>query len=288
MGAGTKAKTLNTIPNLRACLTALLADEQSGCSREHLDTVLNNLAYAANQLPLVQLQLDRHAHEFKQLRDALGCSGSDLEQLLGAVARLKQEPTGFREFPKIARLSREVIITEKLDGSNAQICITEDGQFLIGSRTRWITPEQDNHGFARWATEHREELLTLGPGRHFGEWWGNGVQRGYGLPKGEKRFSLFNVMRWCLHGETPQRIPCGDPRIEKWQQPLPPCCGLVPVLYRGMFTTDACQDALSELRVNGSKAAPGYLKPEGIVCFHIAGNFGLKKTLEKDEAPKSA
>lgn len=72
----------------------------------------------------------------------------------------------FLEFPKLARLSRECIITEKIDGINAQILISEDGSMMMGSRTRWITPEQDNHGFARWAMEHREELLQLGPGRH--------------------------------------------------------------------------------------------------------------------------
>lgn len=194
----------------------------------------------------------------------------------------------FTEFPKIARLSRECIITEKIDGTNGQIYITEDGRMLVGSRTRWITPENDNHGFARWAHEHREELMTLGTGRHFGEWWGSGIQRGYGLPKGEKRWSLFNVSRWCLSGETPQRIPCADPRIEKYQEVLPACCGLVPVLYRGLFTTDACEEALRVLREAGSSASPGFMKPEGIVCFHVAANTGFKKTLERDEAPKSA
>lgn len=191
----------------------------------------------------------------------------------------------FVEFPKIARLSRDCLITEKLDGTNAQIFITDDGQMLIGSRTQWITPERDNHGFARWATEHRDELMMLGPGRHFGEWWGQGIQRRYGLT--EKRWSLFNVARWCLAGETPQRIPAADPRIEQYQDVLPPCCSLVPLLYRGVFTTDACEAAIADLRVNGSKAAPGFMKPEGIICFHIAGNFGFKKTLEKDEAPKA-
>ena len=194
----------------------------------------------------------------------------------------------FQEFPKIARLSRECIITEKIDGTNGQIYITDSGQMLIGSRSRWITPEQDNHGFARWATEHMEELMTLGPGRHFGEWWGSGIQRGYGLPKGEKRWSLFNVTRWCLYGVIAQRIPTADPRIEKYQEHLPLCCSLVPVLYRGMFATQECDWALDELRIHGSKAAPGFDKPEGIVCFHVAGGFWLKKTIEKDEAPKSA
>lgn len=193
--------------------------------------------------------------------------------------------SAFTEFPKMARLSRECIITEKLDGTNAQIYITDDEQLLVGSRTRWITPENDNYGFAQWAREHRDELLTLGPGRHFGEWWGQGIQRKYGMS--EKRWSLFNVARWCMHGQEPNRIKSADPRIEKWQDVLPPCCSLVPVLYRGIFTTQACDDALETLRQNGSVAGPGFMKPEGIVCFHVAGNVGFKKTLEKDNIPKS-
>ena len=185
------------------------------------------------------------------------------------------------------RLSRECIISEKIDGTNACIFIGEDGEFLVGSRTRWITPEQDNHGFARWAYERKDELLTLGTGRHFGEWWGSGIQRGYGLQKGEKRFSLFNVQRWALHGTEPQRVPSADPRIEKYQDVLPPCCGLVPVLYRGPFDTACAEHAIDLLRANGSAAAPGFMNPEGIVVFHVAGNFGFKKTIEKDEVPKS-
>ena len=78
----------------------------------------------------------------------------------------------FKGFPKMARLSREIIVTEKIDGTNAQVFITDDGDVMAGSRTRWIYPGDDNFGFAAWVQEHRDELLTLGPGQHFGEWWG--------------------------------------------------------------------------------------------------------------------
>lgn len=193
----------------------------------------------------------------------------------------------FLEFPKIPRLSREIIITEKIDGTNAQLLITESGEMLIGSRTRWITPQDDNHGFARWAEGNKQELLKLGAGRHFGEWWGSGIQRGYGLQKGEKRFSLFNVGRWALHGTEPKRIPTADPRIEKYQDVLPEICSLVPELYRGQFDTQKIDAVLEDLKVNGSYASKGFMKPEGIVVFHIAGNVGFKKTIEKDEVPKS-
>ncbi len=201
---------------------------------------------------------------------------------------MQPDPLAFVGFPKLTRLSRECIISEKIDGTNASIKITEDGQMLVGSRTRWITPESDNYGFAAWAYTNKDELMKLGKGHHFGEWWGNGCQRGYGLTKGEKRWSLFNVARWCVAGQTPKRIPMADPRIEKYQDILPECCHLVPILYQGIFTTDACENALEYLRVNGSQAAPGFMQAEGIVCFHIAGNFGFKKTLEKDDVAKGA
>ena len=174
-------------------------------------------------------------------------------------------------FPKVPRLNREIIVTEKIDGTNAQVFIAEDGEtILAGSRTRWITPEADNFGFAAWVRDNRDELLKLGPGRHFGEWWGSGIQRGYGLSKGEKRFSLFNVARWADDGVRPA------------------CCHAVPTLYRGPFSQQAVDDAIQGLRDNGSLAAIGFAKPEGIIVFHTAANSGFKVTLEKDEEPKSA
>jgi hypothetical protein len=191
--------------------------------------------------------------------------------------------TEFVEFKKIPRLSRDMIITEKIDGTCGCIFIGEDGEFLVGSRTRWITPETDNHGFAKWANEHKDELLTLGPGRHFGEWWGSGIQRGYGLQKGEKRFSLFNVTRWCLCGTEPQAIPTGDPRITKTQDVLPACVGLVPVLYHGPFSLAAVDGELRRLAESGSMVVPGYRPAEGVVVFHVAGNVMFKKTIIGDE-----
>jgi len=171
----------------------------------------------------------------------------------------------FEAFPKIARLKRECVITEKIDGTNAQIIITDDGDIAAASRSRLITPSDDNFGFAAWVERNREDLLQLGPGRHFGEWWGAGIQRKYGQP--EKKFSLFNVRRFG-------------------GQELPECVGLVPVLYDGIWSDKAVEDALQNLRVNGSVAAPGFMQPEGVVVFHKASNAIFKVTIEKDEEPK--
>jgi hypothetical protein len=179
----------------------------------------------------------------------------------------------FTGFPKIHRLSRECIITEKIDGTNGQIYIGEDGTFLVGSRKRWITPEDDNHGFARWAHEHRDDLTSgLGPGQHFGEWWGKGIQRQYGM--NEKRFSLFNVGRWiykeCHRENDEQRV-------------TPKCCHIVPVILRGEFRTESIKHMLYTLAMYGSYAAPGFMKPEGIVVFHVASGYLFKKTIENDD-----
>jgi len=172
----------------------------------------------------------------------------------------------FRAFSKIPRLSREMIITEKIDGTNGVIAISEDGLFQVGSRNRWINPQDDNFGFAGWAYGNMGELMKLGPGLHYGEWWGKGIQRGYGLQ--EKRFSLFNVSRWPDEESRPE------------------CCGVVPTLYSGMFDTTKVDEVLEGLKETGSIAAPGFMKPEGIVIFHVAGGHLYKKTIESDEQPK--
>lgn len=185
----------------------------------------------------------------------------------------------FQEFVKIARLNRECVITEKIDGTNAQIFIDDSGLVIrAGSRTRYLTPDNDNFGFARWVEEHREKLLEMGPGRHFGEWWGSGIQRGYGKTGGDKFFSVFNTSRW--------KTACSDapgftalPAVHR--------LGVVPVLYRGPFRTDAVERCVEFLRREGSVAAPGFMKPEGVVVYHVHANQFFKVTLEKDELPKS-
>jgi hypothetical protein len=194
----------------------------------------------------------------------------------------------FEPWPKIPRLFRPVTITEKIDGTNAAVVIDpcpdpsdiatpgdnfvqvgEDWfQVAAQSRKRMIFPTQDNYNFAAWVWENAQYLAeTLGPGRHFGEWWGSGINRGYGMK--EKHFSLFNVRRW--HDET-----FDHPQLH-----------LVPVLYhKNDYSEGLVRVALHSLNHNGSKAAPGYDRPEGLVVFHEAANQCFKVTLEDDAKPK--
>ena len=197
----------------------------------------------------------------------------------------------FQAWPKIARLNREIVITEKIDGTNSAVIIEEvkpsatvppltdsqvevDGSvYDVGaqSRKQIITPERDNFGFAQWVRDNAEELVRLlGPGQHFGEWWGAGIQRGYGLPKGERYFSLFDTERYANFGrvDLPLRA--------------------VPILYRGLFNQHLIEDCIATLRREGSAAAPGFMKPEGVIVYHTAAGMAFKVTLERDEAPKGS
>lgn len=203
----------------------------------------------------------------------------------------------FHAFPKIPRLKRDITVTEKIDGTNAQVYVrpvptlgvsfadefpfepgydTQVDGWLVraGSRNRWLPvpggPGADNHGFGQWVWAHAAKLVKdLGAGNHFGEWWGAGIQRRYG--KECKYFSLFNTARWI-------------PRVECTF--TTPFLGVVPVLYVGpMVDTD---EILEELRRHGSYAAPGFMAPEGIVVYHHASRQLFKRTLEKDEEPKGA
>lgn len=227
----------------------------------------------------------------------------------------------FEEFKKIPRLNRDIIITEKIDGTNGQVLIVPAGVMPVdrpradlllaavrigeqlshqaplfedivdathlvyaGSRNRWVSPGKDNFGFAGWVQANAVALCTvLGYGRHYGEWWGPGINRGYGLA--EKRFSLFNASKWGW---------LADPGARAARPEIPLQLGVVPTLYTGPWFTDVTYsdwapfDAMNALRANGSVASPGFMRPEGIVVFHVASGTLFKATLENDEKPKGA
>lgn len=204
----------------------------------------------------------------------------------------------FQAFDKIPRYRREIALTEKLDGTNAavvwvpaglgdthtdQVVLANKHLFdqhgtdlgphwlLAQSRQRFITPgrvkaKNDNYSFAQWVDDHADELTKLGPGYHYGEWWGYGIQRGYGMA--EKHFSLFNVSRWA------------DGKQER-----PACCDVVPLI--GYFTPNNIEEQVEILRARGSYAAPGYMKPEGVILWHSQSKNYFKVLLEGDDVSKS-
>ncbi|MCX4554113.1 RNA ligase family protein [Streptomyces sp. NBC_01500] len=176
----------------------------------------------------------------------------------------------FQAWPKTARLFRDIVITEKIDGTNAAIRVTEDMKVFAQSRKRMITPEADNYGFARWVYENADHLANvLGPGLHFGEWWGQGIQRRYDM--GTKAFSLFNTDRFS---DLDDSVSVGGVPV-----------GIVPVLYRGPFSESVITSHLRELS-RGSYAAPFFENPEGICIYHTQTKSVFKVTLDNNDSGK--
>lgn len=166
----------------------------------------------------------------------------------------------FQPFNKISQLNKlEMIITQKIHGTNAQV-IVADGQVLCGSRTRFITPEDDNFGFAKFVHENKDAFIALGEGVYFGEWAGPGINSGEGLV--EKTFVMFDF--WKLQDKQ-----------------LPSQCVLVPVLYQGVFDTNKINEVMQDLKDTGSKLVPGFMRPEGIVVTVL--NHRFKMVFEAEE-----
>jgi len=199
----------------------------------------------------------------------------------------------FQKFSSIPRLSKEKMrITEKLDGSNGAIrirpfdplvdasaalsvvAVDDNGMYnvWVQSRNRFIAPGKstDNAGFAGWVSDNLNELVSiLGPGDHYGEWWGSGIQRGYGVPK---RFSLFNAERWL--GEL-------HPTDDMFDLGL----YIVPLLFTGPYDGAKIQELKQDLIDNGSKASPGY-KAEGLIVELREIGARYKVLTENDDIHK--
>lgn len=185
----------------------------------------------------------------------------------------------FIAWPKTPRLFKPVVITEKIDGTNACVIITEEGEIGAQSRNRLLPmgPSQkdditwqkrDNSGFAAWVRENDEALIDfLGVGHHYGEWFGHKIGRNYGLS--DRRFALFNTKRWGFL-QSPN-LASNIPGLV-----------VVPTLHTGEFDTEMIREVFWELMDCGSQAVPGFAKPEGIIVYHAASKQVYKMTDEAD------
>lgn len=199
----------------------------------------------------------------------------------------------FQSWPKTPRLFRDIVITEKVDGTNSAIIIKEyehddeggtiaqvnvDGKlYSVGaqSRNRLIFPGKttDNHGFARFVEENAERLVELlGEGRHYGEWWGKGIQGRYRV--NFKGFALFNTEKHDGLYTWFRDTSIGDVLVE-----------VMPVLYEGPHSEQKIRETLSELNTNGSVVSP-FDPAEGIVVFHTQSRKVYKVTLDNNDKGK--
>jgi len=165
----------------------------------------------------------------------------------------------FKGFPKISRENPfRVTITEKLDGTNACVVVKDGEVIAVQSRKRFITPEDDNYGFAGWVDRNKDDLKSLGDGYHYGEWAGLGIQKNpHNLT--DKQFFLFNTFRWNSNNMN-----------------KPECCNVVPILFEGILQSSTIPDLLSKLE-NQAKEGES---PEGVIVYYHAFRCYTKHTIK--------
>lgn len=189
---------------------------------------------------------------------------------LGQYFFMKEKETEYPSYKSIPRLYKKVVITEKVDGTNAVIQISPNGEMKVGSRNRWLTLGDDNFGFAKWAFANKKELLKLGEGTWYGEWFGEGIQRTYGL--NTKHLALFRS-NLGIKG-FPDNDKLTDGVVVEW----------VPVLYEGKYEPNTIKEVMEKLSSNGSEIVKGFKDPEGIVIFFEELKKQAKVTLEGDKS----
>lgn len=195
-------------------------------------------------------------------------------------------------FESIPRLSKPIFCSEKLHGVNVGFHIDpETDQVVAQSRKQLITLANDVNGFARWVHENADALREqLGYGLHFGEWFGPGVQKKHFTNMTEKRFSLFNTGRWTsefneavLAGADPDDVDQLSTVCTK-----SPLCHVVPLLAVASTPFDPkIMGLIEKLKAHGSYAAPGWMRPEGVVLYFTAADQYFKWFCENDHVPKS-
>lgn len=201
----------------------------------------------------------------------------------------------FPVWPKIPRLHAMAFrLTEKIDGTNARLYIrttkdhgtaatTSDGErhLISGSRSRIISLSSDNFGFARWVEGNKDVIAQHLPvGDYYGEWWGFGIQRGYGMKR--KVFSIFN-----FPGQDDGQGSNTKINDALWDINL----RAVPTLGDKVEGNDldtelwklkaVMSPQTTHVDTIGSFAAPGYDKPEGIVMQELNSRFRYKWVWDK-------
>lgn len=95
----------------------------------------------------------------------------------------------------------------KLHGTNAGVRIKRNGEIFARSRTRTLTPDDDNYGFAKWVEENKDFFTKVRanvnaaykqwgelPVIVFGEWCGSGIMKNVAISSVERKiFCVFAI-----------------------------------------------------------------------------------------------
>lgn len=234
----------------------------------------------------------------------------------GSRSELHNEDTfgQFKSWGSTPRFHKGLHITEKINGTNAGVSVqgfakglrflmeSEDAKFVEGvdcdylvraqSRKRIITPGNDNFGFAAWVWENAGALANLlGYGYHYGEWYGEGIQKNPLAVQGRK-WALFNTWHW------------GRPEnLEKLKAAGIPGLTTVPVLHDeqrdGPADYMTIPGIMESQSLYGSKAEGAalisegfdweddrYAEPEGIIVWQRETAQRYKILLREDDKHK--
>jgi len=187
------------------------------------------------------------------------------------IINLPREELKYPSFPSIERIENiRCFINEKIDGTNGMIEITKDA-LRFGSRNTYLSSKEDNHGFYKFCKEYITYPVSdiiirrlypnnppTYPVRIYGEWFGKGIQRTYGLKA--RYFMPFNP----YHADA--LTYCGVPYI------------VYPAeLYSGKFSVSQLELCMDDLKLRGSKVIEDYMNPEGVVIYFPKYNFSLKR-----------
>ena len=119
------------------------------------------------------------------------------------------DPTRLKS-PVLATIS-EWDVTEKIDGTNIRVMLSESGEVSFGGRTNMAqipgdliqylvrTFQQDKFKSAMWVDGVPTQAIL------FGEGYGPGIQKGGGLYRADKSFVLFDVLvgtKWWLERDA--------------------------------------------------------------------------------------
>lgn len=81
----------------------------------------------------------------------------------------------------------------KLHGTNAGVRCYPDGRVVAQSRSKDLTVDDDNAGFAKWVASNEGRFRRLAERNIviFGEWCGKGIQKGVAISQVDRVFAVF-------------------------------------------------------------------------------------------------
>lgn len=234
----------------------------------------------AEMIQSAQLELDLEDY-YKEL-----AAETAEERAMRSIGRLEKKDTmgDFKSWGSTTRENKNKTITEKLDGTNACV-VVYNGEVRAQSRKRFITPDDDNYGFAKWVYDNAGALMdTLGYGYHYGEWFGEGIQKN---PLGieGKRFALFHPTKYT--------------EANGYNLAMVDGLETVPLLHHGQCDVWTIPNIMQDLELYGSKVVgaktsqePGFFdmnvtytkaaEPEGIIIWNNETRTRTKMLLKDD------